>query len=34
MGLMGMLRFPTHISIFTFSLVQLGIVSARSASWT
>ena len=25
MGLMGVLRFPTFISIFTFSLVQLGI---------
>src|SRR5690606_41914197 len=29
MGLMGMLGFPTFISIFSFSLVQLGIVSAR-----
>ncbi|NUT10312.1 MAG: ABC transporter ATP-binding protein [Nonomuraea sp.] len=29
MGLMGMLGFPTQISIFTFSLVQLGIVAAR-----
>jgi ATP-binding cassette subfamily B protein len=29
MGLMGMLGFPTQISIFTFSLVQLGIVSSR-----
>jgi ATP-binding cassette subfamily B protein len=28
MGLMGMLRFPTFISIFTFNLVQLGIASA------
>ena len=25
MGLMGVLRFPTHISIFTFSLIQLGL---------
>jgi ATP-binding cassette, subfamily B, bacterial len=29
MGLMGALRFPTFISIFTFDLVQLGIASAR-----
>jgi ATP-binding cassette subfamily B protein len=29
MGLMGMLRFPTFISIFTFSLVQSGIASAK-----
>ncbi|MEO3868778.1 ABC transporter ATP-binding protein [Nonomuraea sp. B12E4] len=29
MGLMGMLAFPTQISIFTFSLVQIGIVSSR-----
>ncbi|MGI5273249.1 ABC transporter ATP-binding protein [Nonomuraea sp. CA-218870] len=29
MGLMGMLGFPTQMSIFTFSLVQLGIVAAR-----
>ena len=29
MGLMGMLGFPTFISIFSFSLVQIGIVSAR-----
>jgi ATP-binding cassette subfamily B protein len=29
MGLMGMLGFPTFVSMFTFSLVQLGIVSAR-----
>jgi len=28
MGLMGALRFPTYISIFTFNLVQLGIASA------
>jgi ATP-binding cassette subfamily B protein len=28
MGLMGSLRFPTFISIFTFNLVQLGIASA------
>jgi ATP-binding cassette subfamily B protein len=27
-GLMGMLRFPTFISIFSFDLVQLGIASA------
>jgi len=27
MGLMGTLRFPTFISIFTFNLVQLGIAS-------
>jgi ATP-binding cassette subfamily B protein len=29
MGLMGLLGFPTFISIFTFSLVQIGVVSAR-----
>nr|SBP01236.1 Lipid A export ATP-binding/permease protein MsbA [Nonomuraea gerenzanensis] len=29
MGLMGMLGFPTQMSIFTFSLIQIGIVSAR-----
>ncbi|MFG1706900.1 ABC transporter ATP-binding protein [Nonomuraea sp. M3C6] len=29
MGLMGMLGFPTQMSIFTFSLIQLGIVSSR-----
>ena len=29
MGLMGVLRFPTFISIFTFSLVQLGIAGAE-----
>jgi ATP-binding cassette, subfamily B, bacterial len=29
MGLMGVLRFPTFISIFTFNLVQLGIASAE-----
>ncbi|MFC5818193.1 ABC transporter ATP-binding protein [Nonomuraea harbinensis] len=29
MGLMGMLGFPTQMSIFTFSLVQLGVVAAR-----
>jgi ATP-binding cassette subfamily B protein len=29
MGLMGVLRFPTFISIFSFNLVQLGIASAR-----
>jgi ATP-binding cassette subfamily B protein len=28
MGLLGVLRFPTFISIFTFSLVQLGLASA------
>ena len=28
MGLMGLLRFPTFISIFTFSLVQLGLAGA------
>jgi ATP-binding cassette subfamily B protein len=28
LGLMQMLRFPTFISIFSFSLVQLGLVSA------
>ena len=29
MGLMDMLRFPTFISLFTFSLVQLGLASAE-----
>ncbi|MEU4410107.1 ABC transporter ATP-binding protein [Streptosporangium sp. NPDC023963] len=29
MGLVAMLGFPTNISIFTFSLVQIGIVSSR-----
>ncbi len=29
MGLMGTLRFPAFISIFTFSLVQLGIAGAE-----
>jgi ATP-binding cassette, subfamily B, bacterial len=29
MGLMGVLRFPAFISIFTFSLVQLGLAGAR-----
>jgi ATP-binding cassette subfamily B protein len=29
MGLMGILRFPAFISIFTFSLVQMGIAGAR-----
>jgi len=29
MGLLGTLRFPTFISIFTFDLVQLGIASAK-----
>jgi ATP-binding cassette, subfamily B, bacterial len=29
MGLMGVLRFPTFISIFTFSLVQLGLAGAE-----
>ncbi len=29
MGLMGALRFPTFISIFSFNLVQLGLASAR-----
>jgi ATP-binding cassette subfamily B protein len=29
MGLMNVLRFPTFISIFSFSLVQLGIASAN-----
>ncbi len=28
-GLVSLLRFPTFISIFTFSLVQIGLVSAR-----
>jgi ATP-binding cassette subfamily B protein len=29
MGLMGTLRFPTFISIFTFNLMQLGVVSSE-----
>ena len=29
MGLFGMLRFPTFISIFSFNLVQLGLASAK-----
>lgn len=29
LGLMGTLRFPTFISIFSFNLVQLGIAGAR-----
>ena len=29
MGLMGVLRFPAFISIFTFSLVQLGLAGAK-----
>ncbi|MFI6504464.1 ABC transporter ATP-binding protein [Nonomuraea typhae] len=29
MGLMGLLHFPTNVSTFTFSLVQLGLVGAR-----
>jgi ATP-binding cassette subfamily B protein len=29
MGLVGILRFPTFISIFSFNLVQLGVASAR-----
>lgn len=29
MGLFGVLRFPTFISIFTFNLVELGIASAN-----
>nr|WP_174257495.1 ABC transporter ATP-binding protein [Phytoactinopolyspora alkaliphila] len=29
MGLMGLLGFPTFISIFAYSLVQIGVVSAR-----
>lgn len=29
MGLLGVLRFPTFVSIFSFNLVQLGIASAR-----
>ena len=28
-GLMGLMRFPAFISIFTFSLVQLGLAGAR-----
>jgi ATP-binding cassette subfamily B protein len=29
MGLMGILRFPTFISVFSFNLVQLGVAGAR-----
>jgi ATP-binding cassette subfamily B protein len=29
MGLMGLLRFPTFISLFSFSLVQLGLAGAE-----
>ncbi len=29
MGLLGTLRFPTFISIFSFNLVQLGVAAAR-----
>ena len=29
MGLMGVLRFPAFISIFTFSLLQMGLAGAR-----
>jgi len=29
MGLMGVLRFPVFISIFTFTLVQIGLASAK-----
>src|SRR5581483_9713827 len=29
MGLMGVLRFPTFISLFSFSLVQLGLAGAE-----
>ena len=29
MGLMGVLRFPTYISVFTFNLVQMGMAGAR-----
>lgn len=29
MGLLGTLRFPTFISLFSFDLVQLGVASAR-----
>ena len=29
MGLMGILRFPTFISLFSFNLVQLGVAGAR-----
>lgn len=29
LGLVSLLRFPTFISIFTFSLVQIGLVSSR-----
>jgi ATP-binding cassette subfamily B protein len=29
MGLLGVLRFPTFISIFSFNLVQLGVASAE-----
>ena len=28
-GLMGLLEFPTHISVFTFDLVQLALAGAR-----
>jgi ATP-binding cassette subfamily B protein len=28
-GLMGLLEFPTHISVFTFNLVQLALAGAR-----
>jgi ATP-binding cassette, subfamily B, bacterial len=28
-GLLGVLRFPTFVSIFSFNLVQLGVASAR-----
>ncbi len=29
LGLVSLLRFPTFISIFTFALVQIGLVSSR-----
>jgi len=29
MGLMGILRYPTYLSIWTFSLVQLGVAGAK-----
>ena len=29
MGLLGALRFPIFVSIFSFSLVQLGVASAK-----
>ncbi len=29
MGLLGILRFPTFISVFSFNLVQLGVAGAR-----